>query len=361
MQLGKIALMSALLGCLGYWAPIAGAESAAEAPNPASKPARADAERGAAEPPPAARPPPAAGPPPAAEPAPAEPIETRGGTGEQPAELKTPVPPQGVDANSTRAPAASGNPPPAELKPPGPQPGVRPEQTVQERFAVPQPMNQAPEMDAPEPPYSGPLGSHQQHFILWLGLRNDYVRDERFDMFASNDSLVAFSMGVGSTVFSAGNLSLAALGIWETGSREAEARGDATKFRVHRFELAPEVRYHLHYRAFAFARLGLGTSYVKALRHSQLAATDRIAKDWLLATDLTLGGAFRLFGDPSGQRRAPRVWFIADGGYALTSSMQLEFEPDPQDSSSPERSQPQDLGSLNLRAPLFRLAVAGTY
>ena len=220
---------------------------------------------------------------------------------------------------------------------------------------------QSPEGAVDELSYDGPLGSHQQHLFAWIGFRNDFVRDERFDMFASNDAFPAFSLGVGGAVLSAGNLSLAGVLFWETAGREADARGDSTDLRVHRLELGPELRYHVHYRSYGFTRLGLGAQYSKAVMRNQLARTEFAAKDWVFSSELTGGIAVQFFGKASGEGQTPRGWFVAEGGYALSSEASLEFEPTEEPSGAPERSQNRDFGTLSFRAPLFRLAVAASY
>ena len=209
--------------------------------------------------------------------------------------------------------------------------------------------------------YSGPLGSHQRHFSAWLGVRNDYVRDAHYDLFATNDALTAFSLGISGVVLTQGNFSLAVLGLWETGSRDASARGDKTEFRVHRLEAGAEGRYHLGYRAYLFGRLSLGPSYTRANMVSSVAGGELVSKDWLFSSAATLGGAFRLFGDADGVRRHPRLWLVAEGGYALAGDTELRFEPADADESFPARAQPQELGAMNLSAPLFRAALAFSY
>src|SRR5688572_5946700 len=81
---------------------------------------------------------------------------------------------------------------------------------------------------------SGKLGSHQDHWLAWIGVRNDYVRDASFDLFASNDALTVFSVGAGRTLWLSGNFSLAALGFWEIGSRSEDTRGNEMSLRVQR-------------------------------------------------------------------------------------------------------------------------------
>jgi hypothetical protein len=206
--------------------------------------------------------------------------------------------------------------------------------------------------------FSGKLGSHQDHWFVWLGVRNDYVRDATYDLFAVNDALTVFSAGGGRTVWVSGDLSLAALGLWEIGARSAETRGNDMSLRVQRFELAPEVRYHVHYRVYGFGRLGLGAQYTHATIDDELFNGELVSNDWAFAGDLSGGAAVELFGPPSGEERKPRAWFVAEGGYALATNTTLSFAPG---SGAPERTEPEELGELDLSAPFFRLALLGTY
>lgn len=208
--------------------------------------------------------------------------------------------------------------------------------------------------------FSGVLGSHQDHWFAWLGVRNDYVRDATYDLFSGNDALTVFSVGGGRTVWASGNLSVAALGLWEIGARSEETRGNDMHLRVQRFELAPEVRYHLHYRLYGFGRLGLGAEYTHATIDDQLFDGELVSNDWAFAGDLAGGAAVQVFGAVRGEQRKPRAWFVAEGGYALVTNTTLSFAPT-SGSGAPERAQSEELGDLDLSAPFFRLAVLGSY
>jgi len=206
--------------------------------------------------------------------------------------------------------------------------------------------------------FSGQLGSHQDHWLVWLGVRNDYVRDATYDLFSGNDALTAFSVGAGRTVWSSGDLSLAALGLWEIGSRSEEVRGNETSLRVQRLQLAPEVRYHLHYRAYGFGRLGLGAEHAHATLEDELFDGELVSNSWAFAGDLAGGAAVQLFGSPSGEQRKPRLWLVAEGGYSLVTNSQLSFSAE---SGAPERAEDEDLGELDLSAPFFRVAALVSY
>jgi hypothetical protein len=194
-----------------------------------------------------------------------------------------------------------------------------------------------------------------------MGVRNDYVRDASFDLFASNDALTVFSVGAGRTVWVSGDFSLAALGFWEIGSKSEHTRGNEASLRVQRFEVGPEARYHFHYRVYGFGRLGLGAEYIHASLENGLFQDELVSNSWMFAGELTGGAAAQIFGDPAGENKKPRLWFVGEGGYALTSATTLSFAPAAGSSGAPERSAADDLGELGLSAPFFRLSVAGTY
>lgn len=209
--------------------------------------------------------------------------------------------------------------------------------------------------------FSGELGAHQRHMFLWLGVRNDLVRDSNFDQFAVNDSLPAFSLGAGAVVWTSHRLSLAAFALWEVASRNSEVRGDRTELTIQRLGVGPELRYHLHYRVYAFGRLGVGAARNKATRRSSLFDGELVSKSWVFSSALSAGAAVEVLGSPAGELRKPRAWLVADAGYALTSSASLDYEPDPDSSGIPERTETYHAGELSLNAPMFRLAFAGSY
>jgi hypothetical protein len=130
---------------------------------------------------------------------------------------------------------------------------------------------------------------------------------------------------------------------------------------LHRLGVGGEARYHLAYRWFGFVRASAGPTYARALLESRVAQSNWIAKHWLFSAAFSAGTALRLLGAQSGEKRMPRLWVSAEGGYGISSKMPLEFETEDDQASAPERGQVQDLGDLSLNAPFFRLALAGTY
>lgn len=257
------------------------------------------------------------------------------------------------------APAATAPKPAPEKPAPASEPSRASAASTEVAPAVPvAAAATAPEAAEATDGFSGHLGTHQDHWFAWLGVRNDYVHDSTFDLFADNDALTVFSVGAGRTVWATGNLSVAALGLWEVGSRSADTRGNEMSLRVQRLELAPEVRYHLHYRLYGFGRLGLGAEYVHGTLTNELYNGELVSSSWAFAGDLAGGAAIQFVGNAAGEKRRPRAWVMAEGGYSLVTSTTLSFEAD---DSGPERAASDELGDLNLSAPFFRLALLGTY
>jgi hypothetical protein len=74
--------------------------------------------------------------------------------------------------------------------------------------------------------------------------------------------------------------------------------------------------------------------------------------------DATAGVAVEVFGYRSGQRRTPRLWVTAEGGYGWTASNRLALEPE-ESGSAPQRFAPLELpDSLSLSGPLFKVGAA---
>lgn len=293
-------------------------------------------------------------PPKAAAAVPAAPTTPAGDSAPAPAPAVASEPPAAPPAQPEAKPSSPAPVPPEAA--PAAQPA--PATSAAPAYALPA---AAPEDSEPPPAFSGKLGSHQDHWFAWLGARNDYVRDASYDLFAPNDALTVFSVGAGRSVWVSGNFSVAAFGLWEIGAQSDITRGNEMYLRVQRLEVGPEARYHLHYRLYAFGRLGLGAEYIHTSLKNGLFQGELVSNSWMFASELTGGAAVQVFGDPAGENRKPRLWFVADGGYALTSATTLSFAPESGDESAPERAEADELGELGLSAPFFRLAVAGSY
>ncbi len=239
-----------------------------------------------------------------------------------------------------------------------------------ERPATPAQPDEAEAADE-EPPAAPPkeheplpgldaLGSHQAHWWLDLGVRTSYVNDSGYDPFSYDDALIQFSVGGGRTVFSRGSLSAGVGLVYEVGGTSADARGDITTLLVQRVVLAPEIRNHLWARMYVFAQPALGLLRTRATLDDSASGVTLEAKNWGTAFDLTAGGAYQIYGRPSGEKATPRLWIGAQGGYGWGRKVHLEMSPD-DDSYGPERIAPLDLGDLTLRGPTFRISGTLSY
>jgi len=297
----------------------------------------ATAEAAAPAPAAAAPAPAAAAPAPAAAAAPAAPASDVSTTGEGAA--APPIAAPAVD------PAAS--PPataPVTLGPPVASPRTEPE-------APPPPRPSRPPLDQ--------LGSYQTHTWIGVGVRTSFVKDAGFDPFAETDALTTFDVSLGRTLFAQRQLSLAAAFDYQIGGRSAAARFDPTDLSSQRLTLAPEVRYHVWPRLFAFARPAVGADRIKASIDESSTGAELVEKAWAPALDLTAGVAAQLYGKVSGDRPSFRLWLTADGGYGWTGRIDLTMSP-ASGQSAPARLAPLDLGELSLRGPQFQIALRGS-
>jgi hypothetical protein len=205
--------------------------------------------------------------------------------------------------------------------------------------------------------YAGPIGYHQDHYFLGAGLRVDLVRAPSFDIFASDDALPHFAVHLGRTITTEGALSAAGLLAWDYGTREETVRESLdAKLRVHRLGAAVDARYHLLHRLYLVGQLRVGAARLAA----SLSTPRYVSSHWLFDGRAALGAAFELFGKPDRTMRAPRAWFIADGGYAVTNSADLSFQREDSD-GIPERAQAIPLGKLSLSGTSLHFALNLSY
>lgn len=280
-------------------------------------------------------------------------------------------PPAGEPTNPWQSPAPS-EPSPA---PPPSDGAPEPSQATPAEPAEPAPVVadtplQTPPAMAPEQqrtdeqadePDDGKLGYHQDHWVGYLGFRVAKISSEGFDPFADTDELAQLSAGLGGTILTAGNLSLAGIFLYDIGGRSSEARGATTDLTVHRFTIGAEGRYHLIRQLFVFGRVAPGTIYsIAQLDDVSTAVVNQSARSWVFATDLSAGAMFELTGFAKlGKKRRPNLWITFEGGYGFAATSELSMTPD--DSGGPERAEPVELGSLALNGPFMRGAFVLTY
>ena len=204
--------------------------------------------------------------------------------------------------------------------------------------------------------HAEPIEAHQPHVQASLGVRVSKVSDAGFDPFADSDELAQVSLGVGGTVFRYQRLSLAAVGFWDYGERNATARGGGSNIYVHRLSVGPELRYQILKPLYAFVHVLPAFAHSKASLEDPVAVTTRSAQHWAYGVDAAAGAAFEVYAIPRGGAFRPRLWAIAEGGYGYLGSTKLLLKPE--GDAAPERTAPVDLGSLSLAGPYLRISAA---
>lgn len=211
-----------------------------------------------------------------------------------------------------------------------------------------------------ETPDDGKMGSHRDHFVGVLGARTNYITNSGYDPYDQDNALTQLSLGVGRTVASADQLSLAGLLLWDWGRSEANARGAESAIDVHRLTLAAEGRYHLIRRLYVFGRLAPGALHWKTNLTDRAVDLERVDDRWVFAADLSAGAAFEFAGESRGDSKRPRGWVSADGGYGWSAASEVSLTAE-ESETSPARAEPVALGDLGLRGGFFRLALGITY
>jgi hypothetical protein len=202
------------------------------------------------------------------------------------------------------------------------------------------------------------MGSHQRHLFASIGYRGTLVKNAGFDLFSENDALNQFSLALGAVVLADDRLSFAAAAAWDYGESSAAIRGAPTELHLHRLTVAPEVRYHLFRRFYAFGRVGAGIAAVKASFDDAVARATRTANHVAFTVDPSAGLALEVAGENSGVSSRPRLWLLADAGYLVTTRTELVMGAA---SGSPARTDPLDLGSVALSGASFRVLAAVSY
>jgi len=207
----------------------------------------------------------------------------------------------------------------------------------------------------------GKLHYHQDHWIGLLGVRVGRVTSPGLDPFARSDEVAQFSLGLGGTVLTAGNFSLAGLFLYDGGGRSDTARGADTDLTVHRLTLGAEGRYHFIRQLFVFGRAAPGALHSIASIEDDWGVQNRSARNWVFATDLSAGAMFEMAGWVGNSRkRRVSAWIGFEGGYGFAGESELTMTPD-EAGNGPERGVPLDLGPLALSGPFLRTSLVITY
>jgi hypothetical protein len=160
----------------------------------------------------------------------------------------------------------------------------------------------------------------------------------------------------GSFVTTRGRFSFAPGLVWEYGSSNATARGDAASFSMHRLAVPLEARMHFGGWGYAFLRAAPGVATQRAEIDDSFSMALTKTR-WLFSTDVSAGYAWLMW--PRGQPGATRLWLQSDVGYGWVAAERLTLAPDP--SSSSQRATAVDLGTLAMQGAFFRIAVAASF
>jgi hypothetical protein len=277
--------------------------------------------------------------------------------GQAPAAAETPTP-STTDAPSTMAPAESV-PEAAQGAVAPPVAPAKPEHVVLAEEPA-RARGQRTDVDVDET-YDGNLRHHQDHWVAFIGFRVAKISSSGFDPFADSDDLAQFSAGVGRTVMTSGNFSLAGLFLYDIGGRSSEARGANTELTVHRLTLGAEARYHIFRQLFAFGRVAPGAIHsIAKIEDLSTGVKNQATRDWVFATDLSAGATVDLTGfSKYSRKRKVAAWITLEGGYGFAGETELRMTAD--GGGGPVRAEPLDLGPLALAGPFMRGAFVLTY
>lgn len=250
-------------------------------------------------------------------------------------------------ATAAHGSTSNASAPDSALKPPSPARAHDAETPA----ASLKPVSDEPSVD------DGLLGTHQLHLFASAGYRGSLIRGDGFDLFSHTDALHQASLSVGDAFYAADRLSFAAALNWDYGERRAELRGSGTNLSFHRVTLAPEARYHILRRLYAFGRVGAGLAVVEASWSDPIGG-DRESNHLAFTADPSIGAALELMGESAGRSQRPRLWLLADAGYLLTSSVNLDMK---STGNAPARTNPIGFGDLALSGFTFRVFAAVSY
>jgi hypothetical protein len=200
------------------------------------------------------------------------------------------------------------------------------------------------------------LGTHQRNLRVSLGMRTQLLKGSGYDPFSTNDALNQVSLGASWAFWAQDQLSIAANLGYDYGGSSAVARSDQAELQLHRFKLAPELRYHVLRVLAVTASVGPTLSYQRASLSGAL-QSDLVRTQWKPGFEATAGVAAELWGYKSGASHRPRLWIIGEGGYGWTAPMALGLKPE-SPSMVPERINPLSLDDLSVSGPLMRISAA---
>jgi hypothetical protein len=208
----------------------------------------------------------------------------------------------------------------------------------------------------PAPPADG-VDHRQSMWRFELGYRASLFADSGFDPFSKNDRLSQVSLVATRTLLTHGRFSFAPGLAFESGGSDSTARGDPTSLDVTRFAVPLDGRVHFGPWGYAFVRVAPGATLVGA-EVKESSTTGPLQKRTLVfSTDLSAGYAWLAWPWNEPEKMRGRLWLQADAGYGFAVRDGLSLTPDA-GSSGVTNNANVDLGSLVLRGPFARVAVA---
>ena len=214
--------------------------------------------------------------------------------------------------------------------------------------------------DVPQPASRPEVDHYRSFWRFEIGVRSSFVADPGLDPFAQNDYVPQFSLAASRTILARDRFSFAAGLAWDYGSRSEHARGDFASLSIHRLAVPLEGRMHFGPWGYAFVRAAPGVVTTSVSLEDAAAAATLTKDRALFAADFSAGYALLVHRNGPATKAAPRVWLQGEGGYGWTARERLDLHPDLAD-NDPRRAGGVDLGSLALRGPFFRIALAITY
>ena len=217
----------------------------------------------------------------------------------------------------------------------------------------------APRALAQDTPGEMTAGQVDRRETMWrveMGYRGSFVTNAGYNPFSTQDYFSQFSLGGSRTLVTRGRFSFAPGLVWEYGSSNATARGDAASFSMHRLAVPLEARMHFGGWGYAFLRAAPGVATQRAEIDDSFSMALTKTR-WLFSTDVSAGYAWLMW--PRGQPGATRLWLQSDVGYGWVATERLTLGPD--SSSSSQHVTAIDLGALAMQGAFFRIAVAASF
>ena len=219
----------------------------------------------------------------------------------------------------------------------------------------------APATPAVEKPPSGPRRDMSRDFWqLQIGSRTSWIASAGLDPFSTNDVFSQLTLSGTRAVYSQGSFSVAAGVLYETGGKDATARGARSELAVKRFGAVAEGRYHLARDVYALVKLVPQGLLTRATLQDDSSTGQLAQTAWQFGLDSTAGAAWNVPRTLGASSSAIELWVVGECGYGWTAGKRIELKPDVSD-SDPNANARLDLGKLALNGVMMRLSAAVTF